>query len=280
MYSTVSDLVTGLMTYANKRGLTSANPVTITLQDSVTSYQPIRFIVATAEPYTAVMPLDLMWLVTDSSSPNFNKVLRRVNRTPSNGYNQTWVEMTVLSAVWIAQTWDTAIPSDQYARDHVATAGNPHNTTAADVGALDLTGGSMTGALTPRPTPVGDYLSTEVVPRSWIDTALNAVRSLTTTVKTLQTNLNTQFVNLRTRVQVLESEIIGLRVLVYTPTAASDTWNITHTFNKSNVLVEVFDTNNMKVIPASIQIIDAANVQIIFAIPFLGRAEISPKVIF
>lgn len=47
-----------------------------------------------------------------------------------------------------ATTWNLVYLHDQAATNHRATGGNPHATTAADVGALALTGGALSGDLT------------------------------------------------------------------------------------------------------------------------------------
>lgn len=274
-YTTIEELKTALVNYANNKGVSATRPVILVINDSVTQYKPIRFVVAHTEPHATAMPVNLMWYVLDPVSPNFGKLLRRVSRSPANGYTHTWVELTVVDNVWAEQSWDTAIPADQAFIDHINQVGNAHGLTPADLNALSTDGGILVGALIPRTPPTGQqYANNEVVPRSWIDALVNPIRTLAQGTKALQTNLNSQFINLRNRVVVLEAAILGSRVFAQTITEPADVWIITHNFNKPNVFVTVYNEDNEEVMPGTVKLVNNNTVRIDFAKPVIGRVEI------
>jgi hypothetical protein len=138
----------------------------------------------------------------------------------------------------------------------------------------------MTGPLTLRTVVApAQYAATEAVPRSWVDALVTPVRVLAQQVKTAQTNLNNQFISLRNRVVLLELWIKGTRVYVHNVTEPELSWTIVHNFNVNNIAVNVYEDDE-EVIPKTVKIVDANTVRVDFAIPSVGRAEVSPKVVF
>lgn len=275
MFATLGEFKTALLAYAVSEGQGPSRPKDFVFNDATTSYENIRVTVAHTEPFGTSMPLNLLWFV--QSGADSGKILRRTLRSPSNGYQHTWEEVTTIEGVWIAQNWDTTPPANLYERDHVDTVGNPHHTTAADVHALSLGGGTMEGPIYTR--TIAEPEQTEAVPRSWVEAFVAPVRTLAQGIKTLQTNLNNQFINLRNRVVVLEGRQGAVRVLV-APVAELQTIDVTHNFNRANVLVEVFDSDGELVIPATIKVLSNNAVRVVFAVPFTGRVEVSPKAVF
>ena len=211
--------------------------------------------------------------------PDSLKLMKRTSRSAFGDYQHTWVEVTTVSEAMAAQVWDIPAPDDQDHIDHGNTAGNPHNTSAEDVGALPASGGSMTGALGVRTLDAApdDYASTEAVPRSWIDTQLDAIRSITESIIQSHTNIFSQIDNLRTRVEILEASLLGVRGFIYTQATAALSWIVTHNFNNVNVIVSTFE-GDVVVWPKEVRVVDANSVQIDFSVPVAGRAEIIPVV--
>lgn len=285
-FQSLADFKSALLAYAAADGQGVSRPVDYVIKSDQTNYEKIRVYVAHSEPYGAVTPLNLLWLVSAPATPNSGKLLRRTLRTPNNGYQHTWEEVTTLEGAFTAQVWDTTQPTNLEERDHTHSVGNVHHMTANDVGALPASGGTMTGALNLRtPTSPDTYAPSEAVPRSFISTMIEAVvlpvRLLAQGTKSFQTNLNNQFINLRNRVIVLEQRQGAVRVLVHpVDSPGTPSVEVTHNFNRANVLVEVFNIDNEKVMPATIKPISPNVVQVHFADNFIGRIEVSPKAVF
>lgn len=281
-YTTIAQFIVALNSYATSKGLSANRPISINFKNAATNYETLRVIVSFTEPFGVEAPLNLLWLVADNASPNFNKVLRRNTRTPNNGYQHTWVEVADMNTVYQTQAWDIPIPTNIKERDHVDEVGNPHKTTAEDISALATTGGTMSGPLHLRPAPTApaQYANTEAVPRSWIDALVTPVRTLANQVKALQTNLNNQFGNLRNRVVILEASMLGVRVKILNVTEPTLVWVFAHNFNKPNIMVEVYNDNSELVIPGTVKVIDPNTVQVEFAEPVTGRLEVTPKAVF
>lgn len=275
MFATLSEFKSALLSYATAEGQGPSRPKDFVFNEAATGYDNVRITVAHSEPYATTMPLNLIWFV--QSGADSGKLLRRTLRSPSGGYQHTWEEVTTIEGLWVTQNWDTAPPTNLYERDHVDTVGNPHHTTAADVGALSIGGGTMEGPLHTRIVAV--YELTEAVPRSWIEALVNPVRALAQSTRALQTNLNSQFINLRNRVVVLEGRQGAVRVLV-SPFIDSTSINVVHNFNRPNVLVEIYNDDNEMVIPAKIKVLSSNEIRVEFAEPVVGRIEVSPKAVF
>jgi hypothetical protein len=277
-FSTLQELKNALTSVANNKGHSSTNPVSIAYNNADTGYEPVRFVVSHVEPYDLEAPLNLLWYVTDPASPQYDFVLRRTARSASGGLQHTWESVTDVTTVLDQQIWDTPEPASQDALDHAVTVGNPHMSTATDVGAIAKSGDKLAGMLETRTLAVGeDFDPKEVVPRSWVDFALNEVRTITTSISQSFNNTNSQIDNLRTRVEVLEASILGFKGFVYRVVTAASTWSIAHNMNKTDLLVQVYEGNEM-VWPSRVDIVDANNVSVEFAVPVAGRAELLPIV--
>ena len=61
--------------------------------------------ISDAEP-TRVLPLNVVWLVLDKNSDYYLTFLRRTSKTPSAGFNNTWVPVTSVNSVWAEQYYD------------------------------------------------------------------------------------------------------------------------------------------------------------------------------
>lgn len=99
-------LIYELMTIADRRNLSSRNPVAITL--SSPSGEGIYVVVSVKEPNNATLPLNVLWAVVDSESENYGKLLRRTTLAPSTSYRNTWSEVTTYEDVYAQwPVWDT-----------------------------------------------------------------------------------------------------------------------------------------------------------------------------
>lgn len=88
----------------------------------------------------------------------------------------------------LGETSSTAYRGDRgkTAYDHSQTTGNPHNTTANEVGALPITGGTLTGALTLNGDPTS---ANQAANKSYVDTAVSGVAPLTFSAVSVTTSM-------------------------------------------------------------------------------------------
>ena len=66
----------------------------------------------------------------------------------------------------------------------------------------------------------------------------------------------------------------GLKKAILSVTSPAKTWNIAHNLGYDDVIVQCFDENNLVLIPDTIQIVDANNVQITFGAAQKGVARV------
>lgn len=277
-FSTMQELKTALTTVANNKGHSSTNPVRIAYNNADTGYEPVRFVVSHAEPDDAEAPLNLLWYVTDPASPNYNFVLRRTSRSGSDGLQNTWSIVNDVANVMQEQVWDTPEPAYQDAMDHAITTGNAHGAKPSDFGAVDKSGDTLEGPLATRALQTGEeFTQAEVVPRFFVDSLVGPLQSITGAIVQSFNNFNAQMTNIRNRTQTLEDSVLGFKGFVYRETTAAAIWNIPHNMGRSDLLVQVYEGNEL-VWPASVNIVDDNNVSVEFAVPVAGRAELLPIV--
>lgn len=282
-FSTLQEFKDTLLNIALGKGLSPSKPIIISYNNADTNYEHVRFVVAVTEPHDLILPLNTVWLVRTAGS-NFNKLMRRSSRIPRGIYKNTWNEVTVIENMFSSQIWDTPVSEHQELYDHLHTVGNPHLTPTSEGGGtggtpgIGFDGGTLTGALFTRTlNSEEEYAAGEVVPRSWIDSALQRVFAVTEHIVQAFANINSQIDNLRTRVEILEASLLGVRGFLYSATEASQVWNIQHNLNNIDVMVNVYEGSEV-VLPATIAVMDANNVRIDFAVPVAGRAELVPVV--
>jgi len=61
---------------------------------------------------------------------------------------------------------------------------------------------------------------------------------------------------------------------LYINIVASTTWNIPHNSSSEQLICQVYDTTGEFILPNSIAIVDANNVQVTFAAPQAGKAHL------
>lgn len=279
MFNTLQELLDRLDLTALGRGLSATNPITITIKDDSTNNLAVRFVVSHTEPTGLDIPLNVLWYVRAPASPDFNKLLRRSSRSPSQLYSSTWGTQSDLTAVLTTeQVWDIPEPDGQELYDHSYELGNAHDLEAADINALGDSGGTLTGPLNLRSVVEPDvYGESEAVPKSWINTLYDQIQGITENIIQSFDNINAQIDNLRTRVEILELSLLGLKGYLFDTTSASAIWNIAHNMDNTRVVVQVYE-NNEVVWPATIEVVDANNVRITFAEPVEGYAQVLPIV--
>jgi hypothetical protein len=284
-FATLEELKTKLELTALARGMDATNSVVVTLNSNDTSNRAVRFVVGHDEPTGLDIPLNVLWYVRSPTSVFYGHIVRRSSRSPTSPYSSSWAIQSDLGLILTtAQVWDQPIPTYQDLYDHATQTGDAHNIGVQEIipglspESISESGGTLTGPLYARtPTAGSEYASGEVVPRSWVDAALTLVYEVTENIIQAFDNINSQIDNLRTRVEILEQSLLGVRGFLFTAVTASATWNIIHNMNNSKVIVQVYE-NNEVVLPASIHVLSAQQVQVTFAVPVAGHAQVLPVI--
>lgn len=105
------------------------------------------FVASAVEPHALVLPLNVVWIVFDSSRPDYRHVYRRDSKNPDtdNGFEHTWVRITQYDDLWEGQYYDpedSGLSSNPEAQDNLigvvrlsvasATPGDPVVITEGD----------------------------------------------------------------------------------------------------------------------------------------------------
>lgn len=275
-FQTLQELKDNLTTIALSKGMTSSKPVMLVLNNSDTGFKAVRISVSHAEPAGDSSPLGLLWYVKAYSSDN-EKLLVRTSRSASGSYKNTWSEVVTLTSVYIEQTWDIPIPENQEVNDLILSIGNPHRTQISDLpGAVSATDGVLDDPLNARTLEAEeDYGAQELVPNSWVNNLLNPMRATNVSIQQFFANINGQMANIRNRVVALEQKILGVKGFIYRTESAATSWTVAHGMSSSDVTVQVYEGSEV-VWPANITVVDDNTVQIDFAEPVSGSAQILP----
>lgn len=277
---------------AEKRGLSMTKPVIVALNNESTKYKEVRFVVSHKEPIDITSPLNVMWVVSDPASPDFKKVMRRSSRSNSGSYAHAWSEVLREADLFVSQVWDLPEPVNQPFYDHISLIGNPHQMVASDIDAVAKSGGKLTGPLETRVLPSGEQPAmSEVVPRSFLESNLVPLRSITSSLQMFFSNLNNQVGSIRNRttgvegrMTTIEEEMKTLKTeagesaskgFVHEQVEPASVWIIVHNLETKDIQVQVFEGNDL-VWPASITNEDENTVRIRFAVPIIGSARIIP----
>lgn len=151
MEARLTKLVLSLLDLANVRNLDINNPVVLTLKSELD--QDVTVIVSFREPFTGRWPLNVLWLDVDPQSPNFKKLFKRVSKLPDvpNNHQHTWTSLYYYADAFNPPQYYDATDSGSNANvdlnNHIANHNNPHVVTAAQLGALPLAGGTLTGPI-------------------------------------------------------------------------------------------------------------------------------------
>ncbi len=241
--------ISALLNLAQVQGVTSTNPI---LYKVVTGSDKM-IVVSFTEPAGLTLPLNVLWLVADSSSSNYSKILRRTSKTYSGTYANTWTETTDYSDV---------ITTTQY----YASEDTPEPVV------ISMSGGQLTQALYPRVAT--SYASTEVVPKSTLDTSINTVRTL---LLNYYANLNKREVFDDTRIRSLIASVANLTSVkasfIYSQASDSDSWVVAHGLDSAAPEVSIWIDNEL-VMADTVEVIDSNTLVVHFSSPVQGIVSV------
>lgn len=236
---TVSSYAQALYNLALEQGLSASNPCVYQVRAGTDKY----VVVATAEPTTLVLPMNVLW-VKDAMH-----MMRRVSKTPSSGQAYTWEDVTDYDSIFnTVQTWapeDAPIPV-----------------------IVSQQGGQLTGPLYPRVAAnAAAYTAAETVPKSIVQSLIDAFKS---SVMSMYNNMNNRVLyndqrirnlqigqsSITDRLTVVENNQGGLELL-FIQELASDVWAIEHNFGSDyKIFVDIYDESGDILWPDSIQPMD------------------------
>lgn len=268
MFSDINSLVQALHSTAVSKGLSFSKPVMVTIEASNGS--SVITVVSHDEPYKFNAPLNVFWLVSDPNSPNFLRLRKRSSRKKS-AYYHTWVDILSISDFYIQQVWDTQKPGSQLEIEHRTTIGNPHGTTATDIDALPLAGGTMIGPLNLRASVT--YGPSEAIPKSVLDASLAQVNATTQV-------LSNSFSDVYNRLDLVDSAIETLsqiRVKNGFTVAFNNQTEVTinHNLNQ-RVDASVYKPEGTKILPSAITRVSSNTLRIRFAREVTGFVDVFP----
>lgn len=142
-------LISECLAKAQSLGLTATN--TIVLSSGSSDANSVNIYVSYLEPNGNELPLNFMWLNADINSADYRKIYKRISRSATAPYNNTYILMTTYNSV-IANTaeYDQSSFIRAASLNHILASGNVHNATSTQLGAVNLNGDRMLGALLAR----------------------------------------------------------------------------------------------------------------------------------
>lgn len=262
--SQLTNYVDTLISLAQQQGLSASNDIVYKVSADVT------IILAFAEPYTRVFPLNGLWIIADGTSANYKKVMRRKSKTATAPYKNTWQEETDYNTVMTTvQVWDEAdLPAPQI---------------------ISASGGRLTGKVLVR-TGVTTYDNDELIPKSYTDgvrTAMN--NSFFTMFNNMNQRVNSNLSAIRTiqsDAQLLTARVTALedsagepetKGLVFVQENADTVWALRHGLGKGNGIPYVTDERGEVLWPETVTPAEADpdNVLLLtFLEPVSGTAQL------
>lgn len=101
----LQQLIANLEQVSNVRNLDSNNPIVVRISHPTNSKVSV-IVCSTSEPNTLILPLNVIWFSFDPTSEYFRKALKRVSKTPSSPFQNTWSVITTYDEVFIDQYYD------------------------------------------------------------------------------------------------------------------------------------------------------------------------------
>jgi len=142
-------LISECLAKAQSLGLTATN--TIVLSSGSSDANSVNIYVSYLEPNGSELPLNFMWLNADINSADYRKIYKRISRSATAPYNNTYSLMTTYNSVMAnVAEYDQSAFIRAATLNHTLALGNVHNATPTQLGSVNLNGDRMLGALLAR----------------------------------------------------------------------------------------------------------------------------------
>lgn len=254
--STVAGYAEALYNLALQQGVSDSNPCVYQVRSGSDKY----VVVSPVEPVSLVLPLNVLWVRLEGTA-----IMRRRTSKTASTFQHTWETVTDYDSIFnTEQQWapeDAPVPV-----------------------IVSQQGGQLTGALLPRQSTT--YADAEALPKSFIQTMINAVRN---SLMSMYSNMNNRVLyddqriralvlgqsTVSDRVTVLENTV-GAKSLCFLIDLDSDLWVLEHNLGADYaVFVTTFDTSGDQIWPDSITALDENASVVRFLLPFTGTALVT-----
>lgn len=243
---------------ADVRNLSPDNPITLTIEAPNSSLKTL-IVVAVNEPWQYPLPVNVTWINFNPRSPYFKRALKRVSKdqqSPNSPFQHTWGLLTkYLDIFEPPQYYDSDTgATDDVLTQHINNKGNPHETTALHVGALPLTGGTMTGPIIARTLDIAEeYGSTELIPKQFVD---NLAVSINNNIQSIERRIGSSG-NVSTH--------------KHTEDSAKLTWEVTHNLGTRDLIYQVYGDDGASVLPSSVEFVSDNHMRFKYAVEEAGK---------
>lgn len=169
----LNQLIDRCLEISGGRGLSESKPIVVKIKEP-TLFRETLIAVAYDEPHELILPLNVTWIDANPNSVDYFKAFKRVSKTPSGGFNNSWDEVNTYEEVFEPpQYWapeDTPVPV--YSEESPGTGGGASQEQLDEK--VDRAGDTLTGPLRTRELPVGQtWDPKEVFPREFFTSELN-----------------------------------------------------------------------------------------------------------
>lgn len=250
-------LISECLAKAQSLGLTATN--TIVLSSGSSDANSVNIYVSYLEPNGSELPLNFMWLNADVNSTDYRKIYKRISRSATAPYANTYSLMTTYNSVMAnVAEYDQSAFIRAATLNHTLALGNVHNATPTQLGSVNLNGDRMLGALLARANwRTVALTSDELIPhQKLIESQNNQSNSFYGILAQLNTRLmivedeirklkSTTLPSLETRIQTLEltggGEVdIGLipRTYVHNQETEETVWIVNHSLGTKDLIVQ------------------------------------------
>jgi hypothetical protein len=309
----LSKLVDYLMGTADIRNLDELNPAELTMKTPGTGAL-VTVIVGYHEPYLERLPLNVNWVDANPVSPTYRRVLKRKSKifnpaTPQ--WHHTWEVIDELTEFYFPEQYYAPgdDPNGEMLRqllEHVSIdSGNPHGTTAKMVGALPLSGGSLTGPLKLAVDPIHEL---EAATKQYVDAWFAGVDGRIKTTEKAVVDFSLKIDGFTTSITDMTELVTGMSETVATVTEFYDgfttalndiqtqitqltdmiprkftfrkslaekavVWLITHNRKSVDFLWSIADEDGVPILPDDIRPLSPDQIRVAFNAPTAGSAN-------
>lgn len=239
---------------ATSNEVSSLKPIVLSVNSPIDGTKT-KIVCAYLEPYNLVLPLNVTWIDSDPTSPDYKKAYKRSTKDPLNGLENTWEEVLIYEDIFNPiQFYDgTDLPTVESQVAEVQSA-------------IDHTSESTIG--------------NDVHGSKWYtDLKLSGLQNKVNNNTAKSANNYYLITLLQNKVTALEEQVAVLAIgtqnsLVHYEEVAKSTWVIPHNFGTAELLCQLYDKDNVPMLPTTMGPLDKNNWIVHLDIPLSGKAVV------